>query len=130
MGDTKHLELLQTNIQRLAGNGFIIKGWSVTLLTVILGATLKEGEAAFALFGIAPIVIFWGLDGYFLTLERGFRQMYDPAATRARQNEPPSFDMTPPPVSAGSVLKAMGSAPVFAIYVPAILILLLAAACL
>jgi uncharacterized membrane protein len=128
MGDSKHLELLQTNIQRLAGNGFVIKGWGVTLLTAILGATLKENRADYALFGLAPILLFWLLDGYFLALERGFRIKYDVAAERVRKNEAPTFDMTPPPFALGAVLKAMFSAASWLVFVPAFLVLIGSAA--
>ncbi len=40
MGDspsTKHLEMLQAAITRIAGYSFVAKGWSVTLATAILG---------------------------------------------------------------------------------------------
>ncbi len=128
MGDTKHLEILQSTIQRMAGNGFVIKGWGVTLLTAILGATLKDGRAAYALYGMVPIAMFWLLDGYFLALERAFRDMYRAAAELALANQDPSFDMDPAALSAKALRTAMASPALLIIYPPAIAILLLAAA--
>lgn len=129
MGDPKHLEFLQTNIQRLVGNGFIIKGWGVTLLTAVLGATLKDSRAAYALFGLTPILIFWVLDGYFLALECEFRSKFDEAVVLVRNNQMPTFDMTPLPFEFKSVLMAMLSPGSLLVFIPAFLVLIAAAVC-
>jgi len=119
MADAKHLELLQASIQRLAGNGLAIKGWSITLLTAILGAAIKEHDAAYALCGLGPIWIFWTLDAYYLALERGFRRKYEDAATLARGGKAPTFDMTPPALTAGTWLEALIAPSVLLSYGPA-----------
>ncbi len=38
----KRLDHLQSIVQRVAGNSFLIKGWAVTLASAILGLTLSN----------------------------------------------------------------------------------------
>jgi hypothetical protein len=73
----KHLEMIQAVVARLAGNSFLIKGWSVTIAGAFLGLAVSRGEAKLAGIGVVPIAIFWGLDAYFLYAERLFRALYD-----------------------------------------------------
>lgn len=74
-----HLGFLQSAISRIASNAFLIKGWSVTLASALLSFAVKEGNPRLALVALVPIFIFWGLDGYFLGLERAFRRLYSDA---------------------------------------------------
>jgi hypothetical protein len=77
----EHLKMLQGIINRLAGNSFSIKGWSVTLVAAILAwAAGKDAGSAtivFALAAMIPVLFFWGLDAYYLNLERQFRKLYE-----------------------------------------------------
>lgn len=73
----KHLEMTQGVINRLAGNSFIVKGWSVTLVSALFALAAKEADVRYVLLGIFPVGMFWGLDGYFLYQERLFRKLYD-----------------------------------------------------
>ncbi len=76
----KHLEFIQGIINRMANDSFLLKGWSVTLLTVLFVFTVKEIENfnfLYVLIIIFPIFIFWILDGYFLSQERRFRDLYE-----------------------------------------------------
>jgi len=74
----KHLELIQGVVNRLAEDSFRIKGWTVILISALLVLLAREGgRFDFAPIGLVPILIFWGLDGYFLQQERLFRDLYD-----------------------------------------------------
>ena len=73
----KHLELIQGVVNRLATASFRIKGWSVALVAALLVLLAREGSVEFANFAFAPLLIFWGLDGYFLWQEALFRALYD-----------------------------------------------------
>lgn len=76
----KHLELIQGVINRLAGNSFLVKGWSVLLVSALLTlAARRQPDAGAGLLGIPflPALIFWGLDGYFLWQERLYRALYN-----------------------------------------------------
>jgi hypothetical protein len=94
MADSKHLDYLQAVVTRLAGNSFLLKGWSITLTTAIIGLAVKEGGPAFALLGLVPVVVFGLLDAYYLALEKGFRDRFKIAAATYVAGDPPDFDMS------------------------------------
>ena len=73
----KHLELVQAVIGRLAGNSFLIKGWSVTVVGAFLGFAVTREEPDLVRVSLLPLALFWGLDTYFLRAERLFRVLYD-----------------------------------------------------
>ena len=64
----KHLEFVQSVINRLASDSFRMKGWAVVLVAALLILVLlaREGRIEFAYIGFVPVLVFWGLDGYFL----------------------------------------------------------------
>ena len=75
----KHLEFIQGVVNRLASASFQMKGWSVVLvsaLLVLLAGSSRQGFTDFFVLSI-PILMFWALDGYFLSQERRFRCLYD-----------------------------------------------------
>ena len=73
----KHLEFIQGVINRLATDSFRMKGWAVVLVSALLVLLAREGRIEFAYIGFVPVLVFWGLDGYFLWQERLFRDLYD-----------------------------------------------------
>ena len=73
----KHLELIQGVINRLSTNSFLLKGWSVVLVSALFALAAPESRAAFVYLAYIPAVVFWGLDGYFLWQERLYRGLYD-----------------------------------------------------
>lgn len=73
----KHLEFLQGAINRMAGNLFLLKGWTVTLIAALFALSAKDANQAFALIAYFPLFVFWTLDGFFLSQERCFRALYD-----------------------------------------------------
>ena len=70
----KHLEMIEKVIERMASNSFILKGWTVTLVTLVFTLMSKEGERKLLLVAAVPDLVFFFLDGYFLQLERKYRQ--------------------------------------------------------
>ena len=73
----KHLEMIQGVVNRLASNSFLIKGWSVVLVSALFALSATGTNQSFVFLAYIPAVIFWGLDGYFLWEERKFRKLYD-----------------------------------------------------
>ena len=73
----KHLELIQNVITRMAGNLFFLRGWSITLIAALFALFIKEPDRRYIFVVYFPVVIFWILDGYFLSQERLFRALYD-----------------------------------------------------
>jgi hypothetical protein len=73
----KHLEILQGVINRMAGNSFLLRGWSVTLASALFALAAKDANFKLIVLAYYPILIFWILDGYFLSQERLFRALFD-----------------------------------------------------
>ena len=65
----KHLELIQGVINRLSTNSFLLKGWSVVLVSALFALSASDSRPAFVLLAYIPASIFWGLDGFFLWQE-------------------------------------------------------------
>lgn len=72
----KHLELIQGVINRMATNSFLLKGWSVTLISALFALAAKDSNQFFIYLAYFPCVTFWSLDGYFLWQERMYRKLY------------------------------------------------------
>lgn len=74
----KHLEMIQIVINRMAGNLFFLRGWTITLITGLFALSAAKGmNRDYVLLAYFLLVIFWILDGYFLSQERRFRNLYD-----------------------------------------------------
>ena len=75
-----HLQMIQGVVDRMGGNLFYLRGWSITLLAGLFAIStselLKVAEWAPLLFFVL-LVLFWIYDAYFLSLERKFRGLYD-----------------------------------------------------
>lgn len=68
----KHLEFLQGAINRMASNLFLLKGWTITLIAALFALSAKDANKAYVLIAYFPALLFWVLDGYFLSQERRF----------------------------------------------------------
>jgi hypothetical protein len=75
----KHLEFIQDVIKRMNSNSFLIKGWCITLISAIFAITHKN--SGFFLIPYFSIPIFWGLDSYYLSQEKRFRELYNHVAS-------------------------------------------------
>ncbi|MCY4653204.1 MAG: hypothetical protein OXC95_08575 [Dehalococcoidia bacterium] len=71
-----HLTMMQGVINRMAENSRSCKVWCVTLVAAVLVLVARTGEPRHALIALAPAVLFYVLDAYYLALERGFRKSY------------------------------------------------------
>ena len=72
----KHLEMIQGVINRMAGNSFLLKGWSVTLTSALFALAANDSNPFFVYLAYFPCATFWSLDGYFLRQERLYRKLY------------------------------------------------------
>jgi len=75
----KHLEFIQNIITRMNTNSFLLKSWTVIIVSALFALSLKNENLDHLLIALTllPILVFWGLDGYFLRQERLFRALYD-----------------------------------------------------
>ena len=76
----KEIDLIQSVISRMASNSFLLKGWLVSLIAVILAlnkdSLLQANNDNLYLILLLPVFIFWYLDAYFLQIERRYRKLY------------------------------------------------------
>ena len=78
----KHLEFIQNIITRMNANSFVIKGWSVTLVSALFALAADKANLTFVLIAYLPVIVFWGLDGFFLSQEKQYRELYKEVAAK------------------------------------------------
>lgn len=78
----KHLEFIQAVISRMAKNSFLFKGWAITIAAGLAAFASVESRTALLVLVLASTVMFWGLDGYYLWLERCFIEMHNEVAAK------------------------------------------------
>ena len=85
-----HLQTIQSIISRLTSNSFLLKGWSITLISAMFALALTTKNPSVVQLALFPAVMFWVLDAYFLRQERRFRNLYD----YVRQQDPDLIDFS------------------------------------
>ena len=92
-GVQKHLEMNQNIIMRMAENSRSCKVWCITLVAAVLVLVARTGEADHALIALGPTLLFYVLDSYYLSLEQGFRLVFDCFVRRLRDGKVTSQDL-------------------------------------
>ena len=72
----KHLEFVQNIITRMNSNSFLIKGWAITLVSALFALAAKDSNTLYVLLTYIPTPIFWVLDGFYISQERQYRDLY------------------------------------------------------
>lgn len=90
----KHLEFIQLTITRMNINSFMVKGWLVTLVAAVFVLSNKDANPTFL--WIAPFIsiLFWVLDGFFVSTERKYRSLYDEVRVRQENEIDYSMDVS------------------------------------
>ena len=86
-----HLEMIQGVVNRLSHNSFLLKGWSIVLVSAMFALAAKDSKLLFVYLAYFPTISFWCLDGYFLYQERLFRKLFD--RVREMQENEINFSM-------------------------------------
>mgnify|MGYP006955433837 CR=1 FL=1 len=74
----KEIDLIQACINRMAQNSFMIKGWTISLVAVVLAVLPESFDlTGLCLIGIVATLCFWYLDAFFLRTEKLFRWKYE-----------------------------------------------------
>lgn len=68
----KHLEFIQAVISRMSTSSFLFKGWAITIAAGLSAFAAADTRAALLVIALISTLMFWGLDGYYLWLERCF----------------------------------------------------------
>ncbi len=92
----KEIDLIQSCINRMAQNSFVVKGWLITLVTVILALLPEKVDTR----GVCIIVLlatlcFWYLDAFFLRLERLYRWKYEWVIANRKETNKFCYDLNP-----------------------------------
>lgn len=127
----KEIDLIQGVINRMANNSFLLKGWLISLIAVVLALSkdslLSCNTNLTLLILCFPIIIFWYLDAFFLHREKCYRELYDwVIKNRMTSNENLySLDFRPHQKKVKSVLRIMFSQTLFPFYGLAFLLLII-----
>jgi hypothetical protein len=73
----KHLEFIHNTINRMSTNSFIVKGWTITLISALFVLAQKDSNITYAILTYIAVPIFWYLNAFFLLQERRYRSLYD-----------------------------------------------------
>lgn len=118
----KHLEFIQNIVSRMAGNLFFLRGWTITLIAALLALFIKGSNSNYIIyFLIVLTIVFWILDGYFLSQERQFRDLYN--HVRKLKEEEIDFSMDTSEykkLKKNTVIYAMFSGTLLVFYLPLI----------
>jgi hypothetical protein len=79
----KHLDHIQAAIARMANHSFLFKGWSMTIVGALFAVAVVESKSALVAIAIVTTILFWGLDGYYLWIERGFVKLHNQVAAKS-----------------------------------------------
>lgn len=120
----KHLEMIQGVINRMAGNSFALKGWSVTLIAGIFALSDKDANSLYFFVAYIPIVVFWWLDAYYLLQERLYRSLYEKVRTSDENQIDFSLKATTADFNESNNYfhKCLFSKTIFLFYIPLIII--------
>lgn len=78
----KHLEFIQAVIARMATNSSLIRGWTITIVAALSAFAAANSRVALLAISIISTLMFWGLDGYYLWLERAFIALHAKVAVK------------------------------------------------
>lgn len=92
----KEIDLIQSCISRMAQNGFMIKGWLITLLAVIIALLPETFEVRIlCIMGFVITLCFWYLDGFFLKTEKLYRWKYEWIIKNRYESDDFFYDLNP-----------------------------------
>lgn len=86
----KHLEMIEAIIERMSRNCFQLKGWAMTIVTIVGALSANETDKRFLIIAFMPIIGFWLLDTIYLQQERKYRILY----ARVTQKEEKEIDFS------------------------------------
>ena len=95
----KHLDFLQLVITRMNVNSFLLKGWAVTLVAALFAFAAKDTNIKYVSITYISTFLFWFLDGYYLSLERQYRELYN--VVKDKDEDKIDFDLNARPYNKG-----------------------------
>jgi len=78
----KYLEMIEAVIGRMGSNSFKMKGWAVTLVSIVGTISTQGDDKRCLLLAFVPLLAFWLLDAWYLQVERKYRVLFQQVAAR------------------------------------------------
>ena len=91
----KEIDLIQECIKRMAHNSFMLKGWTVSLVAVILALGKDYDFMYLSLILLLPTICFWYLDAFFLRTEKRYRMMYEWVIENRLETDAHAYKLNP-----------------------------------
>lgn len=92
----KEIELVQSCINRMAQNSFVVKGWLIALVAVVLALLPEKFDLTFlCIVSTVLIVCLWYLDAFFLKMERLYRWKCNWVIKNRMKSDKFVFDLNP-----------------------------------
>ena len=93
----KEIDLIQNCISRMANNSFLLKGWAISIIAVVIAISDARNNPFFLFCCIwVPLICFWYLDAFFLHAEKMYRKMYEwVLRERPKNNVEYLYDLNP-----------------------------------
>jgi hypothetical protein len=124
----KEIDLIQACITRMANNSFLLKGWAISIIAVILALADKTASPLLlSSVMLIPLLSFWYLDAFFLRVEKMYRKLYEWVIDKRGNNEVAFlYDLNPHRFEneVDSIWKVMKSVTLLSFYGTPILITL------
>lgn len=122
----QHLSFIQNVITRMNSNSFSMKGWMVAIVSALAAVYASDSLNSYGylyfVVGIPVVLIFCGLDAYYLKMEKQYRDLYDKVLSNPLNTD---FDMNAS-VFNRTLWSAFRSPSVWILYVSVLLLLLTA----
>lgn len=83
---TRPWDILQANLSRMCQLSNTCKAWCVTVTSAVLLFAVKEQEQDILAIVLMPVVLFWALDAFYLSVERQFKQSANALAEKVRSD--------------------------------------------
>jgi len=71
----------------MASNSSQCKAWCITIVSAILVIVADKSKPDYAWIAMLPAILFFALDTYYLTLEKGFRSSYNSFVKKIHRGE-------------------------------------------
>lgn len=72
-----HLNMVQGIIHRMSANSASCKTWCITVVSALLVLIADKGKPQFVVVAVIPVLLFFILDAYYLSLEKAFRNAHN-----------------------------------------------------
>lgn len=82
-------------------NSFFLKGWAVTLVSALFAFAAKDANTNYVLITYISTPLFWILDGYYLSQERQYRELYNQVRIKDESSSAFDFDLNAKPYNNG-----------------------------